>query len=121
VLVNHILHLDNQLPILGKPLLLRGEMVEQRLRAIVRIPNTGVIAVECCPILEIALYDKPLKRPGIHNKVIDIRLLILPQLGSTVLAEGIDETVGGEHRQSFRIGATMIARFVVSQVSQLSL
>ena len=28
---------------------------------------------------------------GIQNKVIDIRLLILPQLGSTVLAEGIDK------------------------------
>jgi len=96
-------------------------MVEQRLWAIVGVPNTGIIAVECCPSLEIPLYDKPLKRPGIHNKVLDIRLLILPQLGRSMLAEGIDETVGGEHRESFRVRLAMIPRFAVSQVSQVSL
>jgi hypothetical protein len=45
VLCNHLLYLDDQLPILGKPILPRGEMVKQRLCVIVGVPNTGIIAV----------------------------------------------------------------------------
>ena len=64
---NHALHLDDQLPVLGKPLLPRGEMVKQGLGAIVRIPNTGIIAVSCCPILEVPLCYKPIKCQGIQK------------------------------------------------------
>src|SRR5262249_8144201 len=45
VLVNHLLHLDDQLPILGKPILPCQEMVKQGLRSVVRLPNTGIIVV----------------------------------------------------------------------------
>jgi hypothetical protein len=121
VLFNHVLHLDNQLPILREPLLPRGEMVKQRLGSVVRIPNTGIIAVECCPILEVPLYDKPLKRPGMHNEVVNVGLLIFPELGRSMLAQGIHKAVGMEHRESFRVRATMLARFTVSQGCRLSL
>jgi hypothetical protein len=42
---NHAPYLDNQLPILGKPILPCGEMVKQGLGAIVGIPNTGILAI----------------------------------------------------------------------------
>jgi hypothetical protein len=45
MLCHHLLHLDEQSPILGKPLLPRGEMVKPGLGAIVGMPNTGIIAV----------------------------------------------------------------------------
>ena len=46
-----------------------------------------------------------------RDTTIDIGLLIFPELRSTMLAEGVDETVGVEHRQSFRGYLTMIPRF----------
>jgi hypothetical protein len=45
MLFNHLLYLDDQLPILGKPILPRGEMVKQGLCAIVGVPDAGVIAI----------------------------------------------------------------------------
>src|SRR6266540_3789160 len=46
-------------------------MVEQGFRSVVRSPNTGIIAVEGFPILEIPLRHKPIKRTGVdrHFKV----------------------------------------------------
>ncbi len=95
----------------------RQEMVKQRLWAIVRVPDTGVIAVECCPVLEIPLCYKPIKRPGIPKQVVNVRLLIFPELGRSMLADRVDQAVGMDHRQSFRIRVTMIPRSAVSQVS----
>ena len=36
--------------------------------------------------------------PGVQEKVVDIGLLPLPELGWAVFAEGIGEAVGTEHR-----------------------
>jgi hypothetical protein len=112
VLVNHLLHLDDQLPILRKPLLPGGNMVKQRLWAIVRIPNTA--------ILEVPLDNPPIKGPGIPKQVVNEGLLKFPELGRGMLAQGIDEAIGVEHRQSFPIHLARIARFVVSHVFYLS-
>jgi hypothetical protein len=104
VLFNHLLHLDDQLPILGKPLLPRGKMVKQGLGSVVRMPNPGIIAIERVPILEIPLNDPPIKRPGMPKQIINIGLLVLPQLGRGMLADGVDEAVGVEHRHPFVYG-----------------
>jgi hypothetical protein len=45
VLFNHVLNLNDQLPILREPILPCGEMVKQGLWAIGGVPNTGIIAV----------------------------------------------------------------------------
>ena len=41
-------------------------------------------------------------------------MFIFPELGMGMLAYGIGETGGMDHRQPFHIRATMIARFAVS-------
>jgi len=86
-------------------------MVEQGLGAIVGVPNTSVIVVECCPILEIPLHYKAIKRPGIQKQVFNVRLLKFPELGRGMLTDGINETIGMDHRQPFQVWATMIAWF----------
>jgi hypothetical protein len=53
--------------------------------------------------------------------VIDIGLPILPSLGSAMLTQGRDEAVGVEHKRSFHVCLTMIARFAEYQVSSRSL
>jgi hypothetical protein len=73
-------------------------MVKQWFGSVVCVPNTGIIAVEGFPILEIPLRHKPIKRTGIHNEVIDRGLLIFPELGRGMLADGIDKAVGVDHR-----------------------
>ena len=73
-------------------------MVKQGLGSVVRLPDTPIITIQRLPILEIPLYDKPIKRPGIQEKVINIGLLILPQLGRGMLADGIDKAVSVDHR-----------------------
>jgi len=44
------------------------------------------------------LNNPPVKGTGIPKQVIDIRLLVLPELGRGMLAEGINETIGTDHR-----------------------
>src|SRR5215813_7138078 len=79
-------------------------MVKQGLGAIVGVPNTGIIAVECGPIFEIPLCDKPIKRPGVQDEVVNVGLLELPELGRGMLAQGIDQAVGVEHKEPFKSG-----------------
>ena len=89
MLLSNLLDLDDQLPILREPILPRRDMVKQRLGAVVRLPNAGVIAVEGGPIREIPLCDKSIKRSDIPNQIINVGLLILPQLGRGMLTEGV--------------------------------
>jgi hypothetical protein len=57
------------------------------------------------------------KRPGIPKQVVNVRSFIFSHMGGGMLAEGIHEAVGMDHRQSFRVRAIMIPCFAVSQVS----
>lgn len=87
-------------------------MVKQRLGLVIRLPDTGIVTIECCPIFEIPLDHKLIKRPGILKQVVNVRLFILPELGRGVLADGVDETVGMDHVSSpFHIRVTIIACF----------
>jgi hypothetical protein len=79
------------LPILGKPILPRGQMLKQWLGSVVRIPNTGIIAVQRFPILEVPLCYKPIKCTGIPKQVINVRLLKFPELWRGMLADRVDE------------------------------
>jgi hypothetical protein len=55
--------------------------------------------------------NPPIKCTGIQKQITDIRLFVLPELGRSMLVEGIDETIGVEHREPFRIRVTIIACF----------
>src|SRR5712691_2190554 len=51
--------------------------------------------------LSVNQQDNPsVKGTSVQEEVINVRLLELPDLGRGMLAEGIDETVSGEHRES---------------------
>ena len=68
-------------------------MVIQRFDAIVRVPDTDIILIERSPILEVPLHNLSMKGSSMQNEVVDIRLGILPDLGRSMRAEGIDKTV----------------------------
>jgi hypothetical protein len=55
-------------------------MVKQWLGSVIHVPDTGIVTVECCPIFEIPLDHKPIKRPGIQQQVINVRLFKFPEL-----------------------------------------
>jgi hypothetical protein len=61
-------------------------------------PDTGIVAVECCPIFEIPLDHSPIKCPGIPQQVINIRLFIFPELGRSMMAYRVNAAVGVDHR-----------------------
>jgi hypothetical protein len=97
VLFNHVLNLNDQLPILREPILPCGEMVKQGLWAIVGVPNTGIIAVSRSPIRAIPLHDPSGKGASVREEVVNVGLLIFPELGRSMLADGVDESIGMEH------------------------
>jgi hypothetical protein len=121
VLFNHVLSLDDQWPILGKPILPRGEMVKQGLGAVVRLPETSLITISHLSMLEAPWNNPPIKRLGMTKQVVDGRLRRCPELSRGVMVEGIDKAVGRDHRQSFQTCLRMITPLIVSHVSQVSL
>lgn len=48
-------------------------------------------------VLEIPLHNPSVKGTSIHNKVINIGLLVFPELGRGMLAERVDKAVSMEH------------------------
>jgi len=44
------------------------------------------------------LNNPPIKRPGIQKPVVDVGLIKFPELGRGMLADGIDETIGMDHK-----------------------
>ena len=81
-------------------------------------PNAIAFSLEF-QVVPPTLFEQPLftvKGASVQEEIIDRGLLVFPQLGWRMLAEGIDKAVGVEHREPFRVRAIMIPRFAVSQV-----
>jgi hypothetical protein len=57
---------------------------------------TGV--AHCANVVWPDLDYPPIKCTGIPKQVINVRLLVSPQLGRSMLTEGINKAIGMEHR-----------------------
>jgi hypothetical protein len=64
----------------------------------------GIISVEGFPILEVPLGNASVEGAGVQQKMVDIGLLILPNLGRGMLTQRIDEAVRVNHRYPFVYG-----------------
>ena len=48
---------------------------------IVGLPDTGIILVQRVPVLEVPLHEAPVEGLSVEDKIVDIGLLPLPELG----------------------------------------
>src|SRR6266446_10901831 len=49
------------------------------------------------PIRDIPLHDPSGKGASVREEVVNVGLLIFPELGRSMLADGVDESIGMEH------------------------
>ena len=62
------------------------------------MPNTAIIAVSCYPIFAIPLHDPSVKGASVQDEVVNVGLLIFPELGRSLLTDRVDKAVRMDHK-----------------------